>query len=598
MFKAHLTAPRFHTSFAALLLAACWAGLAAAQSAATSSDQWRAAGGTQSTGTPSTSASGADAAWTLPTGQSSNDETQLIDDASNPLRQNRKSRPTTAAREPRAFQAPTNAAPMNAAQPTINNNRTPNQQWNNSVQSATRPAHVATQAYVQPRVTPNRAQSANQRPAGSNYVHPTANSQSNANNNGDDFWHTINVAFQGQPTQKQPTQTKPTPKQYLPENLPMPGDGREEFQDPELRGPTGPDAWNQPMGGPYYQPYGQPGQGCDEAGCTRGNCANCGGPCCGDGCEPGCGCPCGSPCGGPCCGDGCEPGCGCPSGDCPKKEVFCIGPGDDESCHIVQLRWPKWQEVMVFGGVQGFKGPYDRDRDSGNFGFNEGINIGAKVPYAQLGYQLGYRATESQLNGDKDTDIDKSFLQNFFTAGLFHRQKEGLQFGVVYDAVIDERTHSQNFNQLRTEVSCIGCGCHEFGFDLTFGLNNHKFDDGNGDNLVFKASDQYVLFYRLHGCNGGEGRIYAGANNNSDGILGSDMLIPISDCLGVQGGFTYLIPNAKSGEEGASQEAWNIGLGLVWHFDGQARKCFDNCYRPMFNVADNGYLIVDQQDKN
>jgi hypothetical protein len=37
---------------------------------------------------------------------------------------------------------------------------------------------------------------------------------------------------------------------------------------------------------------------------------------------------------------------------------------------------------------------------------------------------------------------------------------------------------------------------------------------------------------------------------------------------------------------------------LVWQWDGQARKCFDNCYQPMFNVADNGLLIVDQQKNN
>ena len=60
----------------------------------------------------------------------------------------------------------------------------------------------------------------------------------------------------------------------------------------------------------------------------------------------------------------------------------------------VRIRWPKWQEVMVFGGVQGFTSPYDQNRDSGNFGFNEGFNIGAKVPYAALGYQFGYRATQ------------------------------------------------------------------------------------------------------------------------------------------------------------------------------------------------------------
>jgi hypothetical protein len=369
------------------------------------------------------------------------------------------------------------------------------------------------------------------------------------------------------------------------ENLPMPGEGDYEMNDPVMRFPGGPGEFADRLGGPSYQPYGEPGY-CSDGSCSLG----CSGPCCGDGCEPGCGCPCGAPC---------EPGCDCPNGKC-SDDTFCIGPGDDESCHVVKVRWPKWQEVIVFGGVQGFKGPYDRERDSGNFGFNEGFNIGAKVPYCALGYQFGYRAAQSQLNGDKDTGIANGFNQSFITAGLFHRQKEGLNFGVVWDSLIDERTRSENFHQIRSELSIIGGGCHEFGFGATVGTNNHGFPDTENPDteLVYQASDQYVLFYRLHGCAGGSGRIYAGVNKDSDGILGADSLIPIGGCFSFQSGFTYLIPNQKNGTEGATHEAWNIGLGLVWHWDGQARKCFENCYRPLFNVADNGILIVDQQNQN
>jgi hypothetical protein len=579
MFDSRPTSPRLHAVCASFVLIIICAVRAAAQSA----DQWRAAGGSTSNNTQSAVSAPDDSAWSAPNGSTSATGAQTGNDASNPLRQTRNPQPVAVPREPRAFNAPATAKPMNKPSTSAAANSAPQPQRqfaSNAI--ATRPAPVAKPVYMLPRTMPGGAQPATQRPTIQSTARSAIRAASNANNSGDDLWQAINVAYQSQPTQKLPSQ-----KKYMPENLPMPGDGDDGMQDPVFRGPTGPDAWHQPVGGPYYQPYGGPAGCCNEAGCP------CGGPCCGDGCEPGCGCPCGAPCGEPGCD--CEPGCGCPSG--PKKEVFCIGPGDDESCHTVQIRWPKWQEVIVFGGVQGFKGPYDRDRDSGNFGFNEGINIGAKVPYAQLGYQIGYRAAESQLNGDIDTGIDKSFLQNFFTAGMFHRQKEGLQFGVVYDALIDERTHSQNFNQLRSEISIIN-GCHEIGFDATVGLNTHRIEDANQDVLFFQASDQYVLFYRLHGCAGGEGRVYGGFNADSDGILGSDMLIPISDCVGVQGGFAYLIPNEKNGAEGAAHEAWNIGLGLVWHFDHQARKCFNNCYRPMFNVADNGYLIVDQQKSN
>jgi hypothetical protein len=382
----------------------------------------------------------------------------------------------------------------------------------------------------------------------------------------ENLWKTITVAFQGE--------SAPASKP-MSEGLPMPSDARVEMQDPVLRHFDGPGAFIGP-----YSPYGEPG------GCYDGNCT-CGDGCCDGCCEPGCGCGCGNACDPGC---GCEPGCSC---DHCREDLFCIGPGDDESCHTVRFRWPKWQEVVVFGGVQGFKGPYDLDRDSGNFGFHEGFNIGAKIPYAQLGYQFGWRGTQNQVNGDENLDIEEQHFQQFATAGIFHRQCEGFNFGVVWDMVHDERWHSEQFHQMRSEIGFINDGRHEIGFTATIGGQENEVEDDDGDEFTFKASDQYLLFYRLHGCNGGEGRFFAGFNDGSDGIIGADMLLPVGDRFSIAAGFTYLNPDAEDGEDGASQEAWNLGLGLVWHWDRQARKSFDNCYRPYFNVADNGTLIID-----
>ena len=515
----------------------------------------------------------------------------MVDEDSNPLRQDRKPQPAAKAPEPASFQAPTNAVPMSAAKSAANNNALPaNQQRTAPAAPVTRPATIAQQAYVAQQPQFNRAPATAQRPYVQPNYRPTANNQNRSNSSNDGLWDTINVAFNGpaaqqqsQPQTSRVVKPQGTQMKRQSENLPMPGEGDYEMNDPSCVTPAAPA--NLPTTSAAtatsriankataamaparpVAPARAVAMAANRAATAPAvRHAN--------------------------------PAAIALNGNC-KKEVFCIGPGDDESCHIVQVRWPKWQEVVLFGGVQGFKGPYDRERDSGNFGFNEGFNIGAKVPYCALGYQFGYRATESQLNGDKDTGIDKQFVQSFVTAGLFHRQKEGLNFGVVWDALVDERAQ-QNFHQIRSELSVIGCGCHEFGFGATVGTNTHKLEDPNnqGTDLDYQASDQYVLFYRLHGCNGGEGRIYAGVNNDSDGILGSDTLIPIGGCFSFQSGFTYLIPNQKNGTEGATHEAWNIGLGLVWHWDGQARKCFDNCYRPMFNVADNGILIVDQQNQ-
>ncbi len=564
-------AARLYSSLAAFLIAASWATFAVAQS----TDQWRAAG-SRSTSAAQSSAATSNPNWQLPTSQSTTGEAALVDEDSNPLRKPQPAKQTANATEPRAFQPSANAAPMSAARSTANN---PQQNVGQQNRVASRPAPVSQAYLATPEQQASRAPAHQQRP----FVQP--NNRQPANNqlrntqpqSRNAAWDAINVAFQDQPGQL-PAPPDPTSKLVKPtqpqsqaaqnrqsENLPMPGGSSTKLQDPTMRWPGGPGEYIDSFGGPAYQPY------CEDGSCSMG-------------------------CAGPCCGDTCEPGCDCPSDNC-NKEVFCIGPGDDESCHIVQVRWPKWQEVVLFGGVQGFKGPYDRERDSGNFGFNEGFNIGAKVPYAQLGYQFGYRAAQSQLNGDKDTGIDQSFNQSFVTAGLFHRQAEGLNFGVVWDGLVDERWGSQSFNQIRTEFSVIGCGCHEIGFNAIVGTNSNALPDPNVEDgeLNYQASDQYLLFYRMHGPNGGEGRIFAGVNNDSDGILGADTLIPIGGSFSLESAFTYLIPSESNGTGGATNEAWNVGVGLVWHWDGQARKCYDNCYRPMFNVANNGILIVDQQ---
>jgi hypothetical protein len=260
---------------------------------------------------------------------------------------------------------------------------------------------------------------------------------------------------------------------------------------------------------------------------------------------------------------------------------------------------PKWQELNLFAGVQGFKGPYDLDRDSGNFGFHEGFNSGFKIPYTYAGYQIGYEAVHSQLNGDEENDLDEGHTQHFTTFGLYRRVKEGLQFGSAWDVLVDERWSSRSFHQLRSEMSWMDCGTHEIGFSASVNMNVHELlfeDDNEEEEFEFHSSDQYLIFYRVHGKRGGEGRLYAGWNGDSDGLLGSDMLLPVHDRWSVQTGFTYLIPDAKDGEDGASEEAWNIHLAMVWHWGCTARKSHCNPYRPLFNVANNGYLIVDGRE--
>jgi hypothetical protein len=601
MFDPRRFTTRIQTSGATLLCVAALSSILAANAAAQSSDAWRALGSGESSPAPAASYSTPEQDWQL-ANQAKPHANGAASNQSTPQRSNalRQQQPASVAQEPRTFQTPATAAPIAKPQSAaVSHSNPPRQQLGGSAAVAsssaatapTRQTNAANWQLPNGRPATNNPQPPNYRTASheaarrANTLSPPLNGAGGGgtpnrqtSKNPPSLWQTINVAFEGE-----------APTQGAAESLPAPAPSK-AMQRPMAHGQ--PDVeFNEPFQDDSFHPYGAPGC-CENGSCPGTDNCNCGDNCqCGDGCEPGCGC-----------GDSCEPGCACGQPDNCHNDEFCIGPGDDESCHTVRIRWPKWQEVMVFGGVQGFKGPYDQNHDSGNFGFHEGFNIGAKIPYAQAGYQFGYRALENQLNGNESPAIDHQAFQQFATAGVFHRSCNGLQGGVVWDNLNDERFNSLGYNQIRSELSLVSCGTHEFGVSATFGLNEHKFVEfDNSTQTLFEidrfweASDQYLLFYRLHGCNGGEGRFYAGANQDSEIIVGSDFLLPVGDRFSIQAGFTYLIPDAPNGSEGASKEAWNIGLGLVWHFHNQARKCHQNCYRPLFNVADNGTLIVHER---
>ena len=363
----------------------------------------------------------------------------------------------------------------------------------------------------------------------------------------------------------------------------------------------------------------EPMCGCAEpmCGCAEPMCG-CAEPMCGVA-EPMCGCAepmCG--CAEPMCGCA-EPMCGCAEPDCGYAEPMCgcaepmcgvaepgcgmiDGCGDcvapptpDYWCFPVCL--PRFKTLTVWGGVHGFRGPRDFslgpnqvNRSDSNFGFQEGINIGGRAPFVgllfpQLSYQLGYQAVQSRLHGTATDTIDRS--QQFVTAGLFRRVPHGLQFGVVWDMMEDDLDVNADFHQIRTEISIKSALGREIGF---IGMM-HTNDNVIGG-VTYEAVDQYLLFYRWYFRRGGQGRFWGGFTNDSDGIFGGDFHFPLSDSWALQTGFNYLITDQPDGLPGVSEESWNIGINLVWHLGRRARQ---PAFQPLFNIADNGWMFIDQK---
>jgi len=327
---------------------------------------------------------------------------------------------------------------------------------------------------------------------------------------------------------------------------------------------------------------GEPSCGIYEPGCgIAAPLCGCGEPSCGI-CEPGCGMV------EPGCGIG-EPSCGCGDVGCGS----CVArPGPDYWCFPICL--PRFKDLSVFGGVQGFRGPRDfaNNRSDSNFGFNEGINLSGSAPlvgllFPQVSYQLGYRAVQSRLHGTASSTKDRS--QQFVTAGFFRRVNTGVQLGLVWDLIEDDLDNDIDLHQLRYEVSLKSPQGREIGFFGTSSTN-----DALSMGTLYETVDQYALFIRWVFGNGYESRLWGGATGDSEGLLGGEFYAPLSSRWAVQSGFNYLITDAADGLAGVSQESWNIGINLVWHLGKTAKRGCRSPYRPIFAVADNGWMFVDQ----
>lgn len=267
---------------------------------------------------------------------------------------------------------------------------------------------------------------------------------------------------------------------------------------------------------------------------------------------------------------------------------------DDDRC--VPLCLPRLRFFSLFAGVHAFKGP--RDNGFGNnFGFQEGVNVGGRVPFLNLpyfGYQLGYQSTQSRLHGDLVAGSTTVRRQHLATAGVYHRRRVGFQWGVVYDIMRDDFVQELDFSQVRAEASLVGPRGGEIGFLTAIHTNDAGYLDGGQRQMTFQAVDQYLLFYRWHFCECGEGRLWCGMTENSDGLFGGDVLLPINDRWSLSGGFNYLIPHDDTFPNGAIDESWNLAVNLVWHPRGDACTSHSSPFRPLFNVVDNGTMLLHQ----
>jgi len=260
-----------------------------------------------------------------------------------------------------------------------------------------------------------------------------------------------------------------------------------------------------------------------------------------------------------------------------------------------------WENFSIFSGKQGFKGPVDQGLN-GDFGFHLGINWGSPIwDRFGIGFQAGGAVILSDFEGTS-SPLGSKRSQAFGTVGLFRRANErGFQGGAAYDYLHDDFYIKMDLGQIRGELSYLYCG-HELGFWGAFHTNTSQASvitlpgAEPTTSFTYQAQDQYNLFYRYNFKNGAVARSWMGMSGHGDGVFGGDAIVPFSQKWAVMTSYNYLLPKSDPDISSNTKESWNLTIALVWYPGYRPCGSYSNPYRPLFNVADNGWFMVRQAD--
>ncbi len=260
-----------------------------------------------------------------------------------------------------------------------------------------------------------------------------------------------------------------------------------------------------------------------------------------------------------------------------------------------------WDNFSVFGGVQGFKGRPDFGLN-GNLGFHEGFNWGSPlIDCWGVGTQSGLQVVHSDLSGS--TDFGANRTQLFYTGGIFHRPIAGCGFqcGVVGDYLHDDFYVEMDVAQVRAELSFVGPNGHELGSWVAVQTRHDSQERNNQQQVEWRPVNMYAFFYRRQFCSGATGRFWSGLTGNGEALIGADAIAPLSTCWSIATDFNYRIPKQNNGAQNVddpAQEGWGLAISLVWTPCAASRCGCPNPYRPLFNVADNATMMINQKLTN
>lgn len=307
-----------------------------------------------------------------------------------------------------------------------------------------------------------------------------------------------------------------------------------------------------------------------------------------------------------------------PCGSCGQVSCYeeSCGGGCDSCCDLGCDECPG-RGIIGFAGFDSFKGISDLTGPS-NFGAVAGLNSALPVPglndYGvdwQLGMSYGVYDVDGRYTSQNAAQAQQ---QIFVTTGFFRKAgcDQRLSFGLVYDWMVNNNWgilgSAPTLGQWRGQVEYAVSGCN------AFGLNGSVRDLGSQQTITLgqtryladtRAISQVNLFWHHKFCSGADSWLWVGLpeRNRLDGdgslgdwIIGANVQAPLGERLALYGNAQYMRPSARAGADASLEAGWNVGMGVVWYFGGNAVSHSINgkCNLPYMPVANNSTFLVDQ----
>ncbi|HEY5314176.1 MAG TPA: DUF6666 family protein [Pirellulales bacterium] len=340
-------------------------------------------------------------------------------------------------------------------------------------------------------------------------------------------------------------------------------------------------------------------------------------------------------------GSAANAGCGCGkcNGSCNKcgnQGDCCNNCGQCNKCCGCKT-WGPFSEpcprigVYGFSGVDSFRGVTNGNLGS-NYGGYTGANFGgALIEDYGIGWQAGgsYGVYNFSGNPSSFSNTANSTIQGFFTVGIFQRASVNrrVSWGVVQDWMIANNFgvfgNSMTLGQVRGQVAYAFGPRNEIGVWATvWDRSVTRATGAVGTPVSYQAIDQgNVFWHHKYATYGADSWVYAGipldgriaTPANSAGfpvggsggsigsfIVGSNLLIPVTDRLSAYANMMYMRPSAAEGVNAAgayaaAQAFWNVDFGMAF-YPGRAarsRTVAGREWMPYMPVANNSSFLVD-----